>query len=319
MDFNRQQIAQLHEQLRAYLGETICQALLDSTVTEIKCSEDGIVWLMKHQIGWVSTGDFLSEQQRVQAINVMASLLRKSCNEQSPDLSGELPLTGDRVSASVPPSGLPAFFIRRHAPEVFTIRDYLDKKILEPWQADVLALHIHKRSNIVFSGAVNSGKTTLLNTCLAQLKESSEHIVIIEDTREIKFEGRNFSRFNTTEKLSMQHQIKESMRRKPDRLIIGETRDKAGLDLLKAWSTGTRGGMTTIHSNNAAGAFDRFAQFCEEAGVPPQWRLMQSTIDVVCHMEMVGNERKLIELMEVEHNENIATIPIRLKQLDNNS
>jgi Flp pilus assembly CpaF family ATPase len=77
--------------------------------------------------------------------------------------------------------------------------------------------------------------------------------------------------------------------------------------------------MTTIHSNNAAGAFDRFAQFCEEAGVPPQWRLMQSTIDVVCHMEMVGNERKLIELMEVEHNENIATIPIRLKQLDNNS
>ncbi len=319
MDFNTKQIDGLHNQLRDYLGATICSALVDPTVTEIKCSEDGKIWVTLHQKGWVDTQGFLPEHQRIHAINTMASLLGKTCNADSPDLSGELPLTGDRVSASVPPSGLPAFFIRRHAPQVFEFHDYIDKGIIRIWQIDVLLRHIRQRSNIVFSGATNSGKTTLLNTCLGVLKDSHEHIVIIEDTKEIRFEGRNFSRFNVTEKLSMRHQIKESMRRKPDRLIIGETRDEAGIELLRAAGTG-HSIMTTVHADSAAGVLDRFAEFAEEAGrrIPP-WRLIRRSIDLICHMEMVGTERRLTQLMEVQKDDIANEIPIRLKQIDENS
>lgn len=315
MDFNSKQVEQLRGNLREYFGEAICAALEDPTVTEIKCSEDGILWFCKHVVGWEDQGIVIPEHSRLVAINQMASLLGKTVNAEFPDLEGEL-YTGDRISASVPPSSPPCFFIRRHAPEVFSLADYMDKGILEPWQADVIMNHVLKRSNIVFCGATNSGKTTLLNTTLGLLKSSSEHIIIIEDRKEIKCEGRNVSRFYTSSSVSMQQQVKMSMGRHPDRLIIGETRDEAGLYLLDAWQTGHRGGFTTIHANSAAGVFERFAQFCERAGVPPQWRLMQSTIDLIVHMEMTPQGRRVTELMEVNYSNTLDKIPIRLKRLE---
>ena len=315
MDFNQEQIENLHGYLRTYLGETVCAALEDPTVTEIKCSEDGAVWLMKHGEGWVNTGTGLSEDDRRLAIQEMASLLGKTINHDSPNLSGELPLTGDRVSASVWPSGAPAFFIRIHAPEVFSFRDYLAKKILRDWQVNVLIEHIFGRSNIVFAGATNSGKTTILNTCLGELRDLNEHIVLIEDTKEIQFEGRNFSRFYTSDTVSMRDQVKESMRRKPDRLIIGEVRDGAALEMLKAFQKGHRGCMATVHADSATGTLKNLLYLCREGGASDAWDLIRDAIDLVVYMEMTEQGRRVKELMEVEHDQDLDTIPIKLKSL----
>ena len=318
MDFNQEQIDNLHGYLRTYLGEAVCAALEDPTVTEIKCSEDGAVWLMKHKDGWVNTGSGLSEDDRRLAIQEMATLLGKTINQDSPNLSGELPLTGDRVSASVWPSGAPAFFIRRHAPEVFSFDDYFRKGIMQEWQIRALIEHIDKRSNVIFAGATNSGKTTLLNTYLGKLKEEPEHIVMIEDTKEIRFEGRNFSRFYTSDTVTMRDQVKESMRRKPDRLVIGEVRDRAALEMLEAFQKGHRGCMATVHADSATGALKNLLYLCRQGGAIDAWDLIRDAVDVVVYMEMTENGRRVKEIMEVEHEQAVDTIPIRLKQIGSN-
>jgi len=314
MAFNLQQIADLHTELRKHLGPVVCAALEDETVTDIKCS-DGQVWVTYHRRGNVNTGAVLSEDDRRLALNVMAALLSKKINAESPSLSGELPLTGDRVQGFVQPISAPAFYIRRHAPEIFTFDDYVEKGILLPWQVKVIREHIQARSNIVFSGATGSGKTTLLNTALDEVSQSNDHVVVIEDTQEIKCKCPNVSFLLTSEEKPLQRVIAEIMRIKPERLIIGETRDKAGLDLLRAWQTGHGGGFTTIHSTNAAGVFQRFAQFCQEAGVPPQWLLMQSTIGLIVHMEITTAGRRCTEIEEVRRDTVAEHIPIALTRL----
>lgn len=316
MSAEREKLERLHEQLRYDLEPPICAALTDPTVTEIKVGEDGKLWLRKHVIGWEDTNNVLSADHRVRALNTMASLLGKTLNPSTPLLSGELPLTGDRVEGSIPPSSPgPSFVIRRHAPEVYSLADYVKNGILAEWQAEALAVHVQRRSNIVMSGATNSGKTTLANACLA-LIEAREHVVIIEDTEELQCTAPNMSRYKTGDPHpTMLEQVKRCMRRAPDRLIIGETRDKAGLELLKAWDTGHRGGITTVHATNASRVFDRFAQFCEEAGVPPQWRLMRSAIDLICHLEMTPHGRRLTEMVEVSKAHDAQEIPVHLVRL----
>jgi len=313
MAFNLQQIEDLHTELRKHLGPVVCAALEDETVTDIKCS-DGQVWVTYHRRGNVNTGDVLSEDDRRLALNVMASLLGKKINAESPSLSGELPLTGDRVQGFVQPISAPAFYIRRHAPEIFTFDDYVEKGILLPWQVKVIREHYYVQSNVVFSGATGSGKTTLLNTALND-SASNDHTVVIEDTKEIKCKHPNVSFLLTNETKSLQSLIMDSMRIAPSRLIIGETRDRAGLDLLRAWSTGHGGGMTTVHASSAAGVFQRFAQFCQEAGVPPQWLLMQSTIGLIVHMEITTAGRRCTEIEEVRRDTVAEHIPIALTRL----
>lgn len=317
MDFNPQQIEQLNTQLRVYLGETVFAALTDRSVTDITCSEDGVVWLTQHKKGNRPTETILPEPQRRLAINTMASLLGKTCNAETPDLSGNL--FGVRIEASVPPSGGPAFFIRRFAPVVFTFGNYLEMGTLTLEQVQTLIHHIEKRSNILFSGATGSGKTTLLDTCVAELADSPDHVVSIEDTKELKLRAKHVSRFYTSETLSLRHQVKESMRRKPDRLIIGEVRDGAALEMMKAFCTGHRGCMATVHADSAEGALFRLSLLCREVSEDPHWELIQQTFDVVCHMEMTGQGRKLVELKEVAHDKHLAAVPIRLEHANINT
>lgn len=316
MNAEREKLERLHGQLRGDFGPGICAALSNDTVTEIKVGEDGKLWLKKHVVGWEDTLQTVSADQRLRALNTMASILGKTVNASTPTLSGELPLTGDRVEGSVPPSSPSAsFVIRRHAPKVFTLADYVKDRILEKWQAAVLAKHVRGRSNIVFSGATNSGKTTIANACL-QLVGPQEHVVIVEDTEELQCDAPNLSRYKTGDPHpTMLEQIKSYMRRAPDRLVIGETRDRAGLEMLKAWDTGHRGGITTVHATNAHRVFDRFAQFCEEAGTTPQWRLMRSALDLICHMEMTPNGRRMTEILEVKKEYKTDEIPVDVERL----
>lgn len=316
MTAEQRKLERLHNQLREDLQPTICAALTDPNVTEIKVGDDGKLWLRKHVVGWEDAQTMLVIDARLRALSTMASLLSKTLTPTAPLLSGELPLTGDRVEGSIPPSSpAPSFVIRRHAPRVFSLADYVSKGILEAWQLEVLLTHIQKKSNLVFSGATDSGKTTLLNTCIS-LIGPQEHVILVEDTEEIQCLAPNISHYKTEEPdLTMLEQVKRCLRRAPDRIVIGETRDKAGVELLRIWDTGHRGGMTTVHATNARRVFDRFAGFCEEAGVPPLWRLMRSAIDLIVHMEKTPAGRRVTEIIEVEKEKTEEELPVRVKTL----
>ena len=316
MDFTAQQIQALHAQLREHLGPVVCAALEDETVTDIKCS-DGVVWLVKHQLGDVRTEGFLSEHERRLAVNLMARLRGKHVNAESPRLRVELVWTGNRVhrvQGFVPPVAPPSFYIRRHAPEVFTWADYVNKKIMDPWQVDVLRAHIQKRSNIGFSGATGSGKTTLLNTAIGEIVDSQEHVTILEDTPEIRCESPNVTRLVTNDTVSLQQLVIDAMRVAPKRIVVGEVRGAEGVSVMEALSTGHGGCMFTVHANSARGVFERFAQFCQQAGLPPLWRLMQSTFGLIVHMEMTPLGRRVVAMEEVT-DEHIEPIPVGLKRL----
>ena len=116
-----------------------------------------------------------------------------------------------------------------------------------------------------------------MNTAIGELIASNEHLTIIEDTREIRSESPNVTRLLTSETYSLQQAVKDAMRIFPRRIVIGEVRDAAGVDVMRALNTGHRGGFITVHADSAAGVFERFAQFCEEAKLPPLWRVMQKT------------------------------------------
>ncbi len=317
MSANQEKLERLHAQLRYEVGPGIRAALEDPTVTGIKVGEDGKLWLKKHVVRWQDTGEIVAADQRLRALNTMASLLGKTINERSPQLSGELPLTGDRVEGSVFPSSTEAsFVIRLHAGKIFTLVDYVRDGILEEWQADVLTAHVRGKSNIVWSGATDSGKSTAANACLHLLTDSPEHVVIIEDTIELQCAAPNLSRYQTGDPHpTMLEQIKACMRRDPDRIVIGETRGREGLELLKSWDTGSRGGITTVHATEARGVFRRFKQFCLEAGVPPQWELMQSAIDLICHIEMTPNGRRVTEMLEVRKEDTQGDMPVHFMRL----
>ena len=309
MILNDKQVANLKQQLRDYLGEAICAALRDPTIMEIKVGEDGILWVEEQgKKDWASSGTVVPEAQRRLALNLIARLLGKYVNAKNSRLSGDEPLYGHRFQGFVPPSGKYTLHFRCHAGEVFTFDDYIAKGIMQPWQVELLIAHIHKRSNIIFGGSTGSGKTTLLNTAIGVLEASPEHGVILEDTPEIQCEMPNFTRLLTSDKVSMADFIKDTLRVKPSRLIVGETRDEAWIAVLEAFSTGHGGGMTTLHTENAAGVFTRGAVLGRRAGIPPAetWDLMRQTIGLIVHIEKIGNQRRVTEIKEVRKEGNIA-------------
>lgn len=314
MTGERERYERLMTQLRVELGD-VMDAVMDEAVTGIKVGDDGKLMVKKHSREWVNTGIVLDANRRLRVLNLIANDLGKTFHHDVPLLSGELPMTGSRVQGWGAPLAETAFVIRRHSSQIFTLDDYLAAGILDPWQADTLRKHVHGMSNIVVSGATDSGKTTLANALLAELS-GTQHVLIVEDTTELQCNAENVLRLKPNPpQVTLLDIVRSCLRADADRIVIGETRGAEGLELLKAWNTGRRGGMTTVHADNARGALLRFAMFCQEAGVPPQWLLIQEAIDLIVHIKMTANGRKVTEIQEVQHENVEEQIPIRLKEL----
>ena len=304
MILNDRQVEDLKQQLRDYLGPVVCEALEDSAVMEIKVGEDGVVWVEKQrEKDWTSTGAVVPEAQRRLSLNIIATLLGKQVNAKSSSLSGDEPLYGHRFQGFVPPSGKYSLHYRCHAGAVFSFEDYIAKGIMTQGQVDLLIAHVLKRSNIIFSGATGSGKTSLVNTALDVLISYNEHGVILEDTHELRCTMPNFTRLYTSDTVSMADLIKHTMRVKPNRIIVGETRDGAWINVLEAFSTGHGGGISTIHADSAAGVFTRGAILGRRAGIPPEetLELMRETLGLIVHIEKVGEKRRVTEILEMSN------------------
>jgi len=306
----------LMEQLQIELGSEIMAACLDEAVTGIKVGGDGKLIVKKHSIAWENTGIVLDANRRVRLLGIISSELGKTFNGESALLSGELPRTGSRLQGWGNPLADTAFVIRRHSSQIFTLDDYVTAGILEPWQADLLRQHILNLSTIVVCGATDSGKTTFLNALIAEMV-GTQHLIILEDTTELRCEAENVLRLKSDPpRVTLRDLVTSTLRADGDRLIIGEVRGPEGWDMIQALNMGRRGGLTTVHADNARGALLRFGMMCQQAGLTPQWLQIQEAIDVIVHIKMQANgKRRVTELQEVQHENVSERIPIELKPL----
>ena len=248
------------------------------------------------------TGCRVSPADAERIVRLVAHHVGVEVHGGSPRVSAELPETGERFEGLVPPVvAAPCFAIRRPAVAVFTLSDYVAAGIMSPWQADALRAAVRERKNVLVAGGTSTGKTTLVNALLAEIADTGDRIVLIEDTRELQCAAPNLVALRTKDgAASLSDLVRSSLRLRPDRIPIGEVRGAEALDLLKAWGTGHPGGVGTLHAGSAIGALRRLEQLIQEAVVTVPRALIADTIDLIAVLTGRGAARRLVQLAAVK-------------------
>jgi type IV secretion system protein TrbB len=300
--FRSQAFARGARMLRTALGPSIAGYLEDPGIVEIMLNPDGRLWIDRLAGGLEDTGDRVSPADAERIVRLVAHHVGVEVHGGSPRISAELPETGERFEGLVPPVvAAPCFAIRRPAVAVFTLSDYVTAGIMSPWQADALRAAVRERENVLVAGGTSTGKTTLVNALLAEIAETGDRIVLIEDTRELQCAAPNLVAMRTKDgAASLSDLVRSSLRLRPDRIPIGEVRGAEALDLLKAWGTGHPGGVGTLHAGSAIGALRRLEQLIQEAVVTVPRALIAETIDLIAVLSGRGAARRLTELAAVE-------------------
>ena len=149
----------------------------------------------------------------------------------------------------------PAFAIRKRPEMLFTLADYVEGGMMSASQAQTIPTAAEERQNLLIVGGTGSGKTTLANAILAVPAFAGDRVVLIEDTAELQCSAADQIQMLTKRReppVTMTDLVRDSLRCRPDRILIGKVRDDPALDLLKAWNTGHSGGLATLHANSAA-------------------------------------------------------------------
>jgi type IV secretion system protein VirB11 len=161
---------------------------------------------------------------------------------------------------------------------------------------------IARRRNIVVAGGTGSGKTTLLNALLAEPTFRDCRVVALEDTAELQLLGANVVQLltkRTAPEVTMRDLVRTTLRLRPDRIVVGEVRDGAALDVLKAWNTGHPGGLLTLHANSAADALARLEDLCFEAAPANPARLIASAVDLVAFIARSERGRTISDILDL--------------------
>jgi type IV secretion system protein VirB11 len=196
---------------------------------------------------------------------------------------------------------MPTFNIRKRAVRIFTLPEYVRQNRMTQTDLDLVRKAIIDRKNFLVVGATGSGKTTLTNAILHEINAlCPEHrIVSMEDTAELQIPQKNKVRMYSDEHTPMQKLLFSAMRQKPDRIVIGEIRNGAALDLLKSWNTGHPGGVTTLHANGCLEALSRLEMLILEAVPNPMQRLIGQAVGLVLYIEPLATGPTVTEIMEV--------------------
>lgn len=259
------------EALRRYAGKAVLDALADPMLCELMLNGDGTLWQERFGEPMQAIGE-MSQWQAEAFMRQIASCLAKEITFDSPQLDGELPLDGSRFSGVLPPVvTAPCFAIRKKASRVFLLSDYVQQGILSVQQNAYICEAIARRKNILVVGGTGSGKTTLLNALIAEMirQDENQRFFIIEDTGEIQCLAPNVVFFHTTATVSMTHCLKQALRFRPDRILVGEVRDHAALDMLDAWNTGHEGELPRFMPIQRVWLFPGYAVLFPAMLMPP--------------------------------------------------
>src|SRR6516225_4106427 len=273
---------------------------------------------------------FRDNEHLLQIIDRIVSKVGRRVDETSPMVDARLP-DGSRVNAIIPPLALdgPSMSIRRFGTNPLKLEDLLNYKAFTPEMAMLMEACIKARLNILISGGTGCGKTTLLNT-LSSFIPGDERVVTIEDAAELQLQQDHVVRLETRPpnievkgEITTRDLVRNALRMRPERIIIGECRGGESLDMLQAMNTGHAGSMTTLHANSPRDAQARLETMIMMAGMELPIKAMRqqisSAVDLIIQANRLqGGPRKITsvtEVMNMEQETIIMQDVFRFKQL----
>ena len=284
---------------------------LDS-VSEIMVNGYNKIFIEKNGKIQLSKIYFTSNVQLRNVIERIVTPLGRRIDEKTPYVDARLQ-DGSRVNAIIEPLSIdgPAVTIRKFRKDSFGVDQYLTYGSCNKQMFDFLKLCVSNGKNVIISGGTGSGKTTLLN-CLSSFIPINERIITIEDAAELQLKQEHVVRLETrpanmegTGAITIRDLVKNSLRMRPDRIVVGECRDGAALDMLSAMNTGHDGSMTTVHSNNPREAISRLETLCMMAGMDLPSKAIREQIsgavDLIVQISRLSDgSRRIMSITEVQ-------------------
>lgn len=297
----------LQECLWWALGPDVKAILARPGVTDVMLNDDehGSVWVEEAGRGRYDSSVRIPNDRAYIALCLIASSAGRVLTEETPCLSATLPGTGERIEASIPrQSRRCAFSIRKPSDDVFQLEDFDDTGV---FVAAIKDDAVSRRLNIMIVGGTGSGKTSLLSSILTLPEFINSRIVVIEDETELKVSALDCVRLVATgendedRRKDMRRLVKSALRRRPDKIILGETRDADTTnDLLRALSTGHPGSAFTFHDDSAVGALDGLADLLGGDGDAARRRVARS-VGVSIFLAKDGDgKRRITEMVYVD-------------------
>ncbi|MEI6028043.1 MAG: CpaF family protein [Betaproteobacteria bacterium] len=285
--------------------------LADATVSDILVNTHRQVYVERRGRLEVTDVTFSDDAHLMKIIDKIVSRVGRRVDESSPMVDARLP-DGSRVNAIIPPLAIdgPILSIRRFAAVPLQMANLLEYQSLSPEMAQFIGALVTGRVNILISGGTGSGKTTLLNILSSHIP-ASERVVTIEDAAELQLQQPHVVRLETRPpniegrgEVAQRALVRNALRMRPDRIILGETRGAEALDMLQAMNTGHEGSMTTIHANTPRDALARLESMIAMAGVDLPARAARaqvaSAIGVIVQANrMADGTRKLTSIQEI--------------------
>jgi pilus assembly protein CpaF len=289
--------------------------LNDPTISEIMVNGPDKVYIERNGKILPTKVSFLDEAHLRHVTGRIVAEVGRHIDESSPMVDARL-MDGSRVNAIYPPLavGGPFLTIRKFAKDPYTLQDLIGFSTLTPQVGELLEACVEGRANILVSGGASTGKTTLLNV-MSSFIPSDERIITIEDAKELQLRQRHVvsleSRPPNTEgkgEVSIRDLLRNALRMRPDRIIIGECRSGEALDMLQAMNTGHEGSLTTIHANSPRDALSRVETMTLMAGFDLPVRAVReqlsSALDIIVHLTRLRDgTRRVTQVTEVGHME----------------
>ncbi len=305
------------EKLVAQLGDEVLgygpieRFLADPTVTEVMVNAGNPIYIERGGRIHKTDARFASEARLRLVIERIVSAIGRRIDESSPMVDARL-ADGSRVNAIIPPLAIdgPALTIRKFAKTRLTIADLVSFGTLSPDAAEFLAACVSGRLNILISGGTGSGKTTLLNV-LSSMIANDERIITIEDAAELQLDQEHLIRLESRPanlegrgEVAIRDLVRNALRMRPDRIIVGEVRGAEAIDMLQAMNTGHDGSLSTLHANSPRDALSRIETMALMAGMELPLRAIRdqtaSALDLIVHLSRLRDgSRRVTQISEV--------------------
>jgi pilus assembly protein CpaF len=285
--------------------------LADNTISDILVNGHKQVYVERKGLLELTSVTFRDDQHLLRIIDKIVSQVGRRVDESTPMVDARLS-DGSRVNAIIPPLALdgPLMSIRRFAQDKLTAPDLVDRKAMTAGMMELLEAAVKAKLNIIISGGTGSGKTTLLNA-LSAFINPKERIVTIEDAAELQLKQPHVARLETRPPnlegngaIRQRELLVNSLRMRPDRIVVGEVRGGEALDMLQAMNTGHDGSLTTVHANSPRDAVSRLEVMVSMAASNMQILSIRQQISAAVHllvqpMRLSDGSRRVMNITEV--------------------
>jgi type IV secretion system protein VirB11 len=296
----------LQDMLKSAFGSDFMELLNDKEIIEIMVNADPI---KRDTVIWVERADGKMEicfrrsnSDVMNIISLIASSVKAEVNKKNPSVGAELIFDGSRVKALIPPlSSGPCICIRKKPSRIYTLQEQQEYGTITERQKEILIQKVNERVNIVIAGGTSSGKTTFANSLLDVLKYTEERIIIIEERVELQCFAPNVVQLRGNKNYSIEQLLVDTLELRPDRIIVGEVKNREALTLIDAWNTGHPGGFATVHANSAILTLKRLEQLVQRVVQSPQKEAIAEAVKVIVFLARdQGRKIRVKEIVEVQ-------------------